>query len=411
MKVLTDNGNKLSITFTILFAMLFYFNNETLPNNLSSLGSQPCIYFAILELLIFAFISILRHGATLIKEKSFAIAISLIFFVVVTGLLDERFSNGYFLLIVNILVGVTLSALIPYKLFVRYFVQLVVFFAIASLFLTYVLRPFLGVMPLPHLVNSSGTPFINAYLCYIVDFDGYLRNTGIFREAGVWGCFLCIAFMLLITNRDLFSKKALICFYVIISVTILSTFSTTCLLAVFMIYLIFILTKSGISRQNFFFLLILGMVFLIISRYSAAYEQLDESVGKLSTESSSYQVRTEIIRNAIPTIVSNPFGLGILNGISVLTSANKLDDYHNTNTFVAGGVYFGLIYLFIYSFSLFIFCRKRLNSWLFLIPLALLMSGEQYIFNPWFYMLLFYGINTESRRSKKVTQFNNQIKE
>lgn len=401
MRVITNNGSKLSAIYCLLFVLLFYFNNETLPNNLSTIVSQPTMYVAILELVVFVFASKSRINSSQVSGSALIVAISLIFFVIMGGLVDERFANGYFLLIMNILVALTMSSLIPYKLFAKFFVQLVVFFAIASLLITYAFKPFLGSLPLPHVYNSVFVPFINAYLCYLVDIDGYLRNTGIFREAGVWGGFLCIAIILLVTNRDLFKKKTLIYFYIILIVTILSTFSTTCLIAGGLIYGVFIFKKTGNTRQNIALILILAAVFIILSRYSLFIEQFDESVGKLSTESSSYQVRTEIMKNSISIIFSNPFGLGILRGTQALTSVNTLGNYHNTNTFVAGGVYFGLIFLAIYVVGLFIFCEKRLGNWLYLIPLALLMSGEQYIFNPWFFMLLFYGCKSEIGQVKK----------
>lgn len=88
---------------------------------------------------------------------------------------------------------------------------------------------------------------------------------------------------------------------------------------------------------------------------------------------------------------NNPFGLGIVDGAAALMQSNTLDAFHNTSTLVAGGVYFGFLYLIIYIIGMFLFCKKRLGAWMFIIPLVLLLSGEQYIFNPWWYMLLFYG--------------------
>lgn len=402
MRVFSKDGNYLSTIFTIVFFLLFYFNNETLPNNLSSSVSQPCMYVAIFELILFTVIAVTRRGVFSRNGLSFLIAFFLVLLVMLGGIIDIAFSNGYFLLAMNIMVAVTMVSLIPYKIFIKYFIQLVVLFAGASLLITYILKPFIVGLPLPHAYNSSNVPFINAFLCYLVDYDGYIRNTGIFREAGVWGAILSIALMFLVSNKELFPKKASTYFYIIIIASIFSTFSTTALLATAMIYVVIFFNKPNRSSQSFLFIILLVIVFFFFSRYSIFVDEFDFAVDKLSTNSSSYQARTEIIKNAIPIMFHNPLGLGIINGTEALTISNTLVAYHNTSTFVAGGVYFGLLYLLIYVILLFLFCKKRVGYWLLIIPMALLLQGEQYIFNPWFYMFLFYGIKTDSNYEKSV---------
>lgn len=401
MRVLSKDGKYLSTVFTIIFVLLFYFNNETLPNNLSSFVSQPCMYVAIFELIIFTVIAMSRSSVLSRNGVSFLLAFFLILLVIMGGLIDTAFSNGYFLLAMNIMAAVTMVALIPYNIFIRYFIQLVVLFAGASLLITYILKPFIVGLPLPRAFNSSNIPFVNAYLCYLVDYDDYMRNTGIFREAGVWGAFLSIALMFLVTNRELFSKKTTTYFYIIIIASIFSTFSTTALLATAMIFIVPFI-KPNRSSQSFLFIVLLTIVFFFFSKYSVFIDEFDLAVNKLSTDSSSYQARTEIIRNAIPIMFSNPLGMGIINGTDALKLSNTLGAYHNTSTFVACGLYFGLMYLLIYVISLLFFCKKCVGSWLLIIPMALLLQGEQYIFNPWFYMLLFYGIKTDSNYDKSV---------
>lgn len=395
MKVLTNNNSRLTVLFTLIFVLLFYFNNETLPNNLSQRVSQPCMFVAIGELAFFIISGGLKY---LTRGRSLVVASVLIFLTIFSGLFDSIFSNGYSLLIMNILVAVTFVSILPYNVFVKYFVHVTVFFAIASLLITYLLSPVVRILPLSHLTNSAGVSFTNAYLCYLVDYDGYIRNTGIFREAGVWGGFLSLALILLISSRDLFSKKIFNIFSIILVLTILSTFSTTCFLTLLLIYIVSLLQSNNGLRNNkfLFFVLLLGVAAFFY--YRGSIEEIDNTFNKLSRESSSYQTRTEIIVNSISIMFNNPFGLGIVNGAAALMQSNTLDAFHNTSTLVAGGVYFGFLYLIIYIIGMFLFCKKRLGTWMFIIPLFLLLSGEQYIFNPWWYMFLFYGFTPADKR-------------
>lgn len=395
MKVLTNNNSRLTVLFTLIFVLLFYFNNETLPNNLSQFVSQPCMYVAIGELIVFA---ISGKFNNLVRGYSLIVAIVSILLVFFSGMFDSVYSNGYNLLIMNILVAVTFVSLLPYEVFVKYFVQVTVFFAIASILITYPLSPLVRTLPLPHVTNSAGVSFTNAALCYLVDYDGYLRNTGIFREAGVWGGFLSVALILLITNRALFSKKLFNTYSIVLIATILSTFSTTCFLVLLVIYLVFLLKNRGKDKGGWFSLIVLIIGIAAFFYFRGTIEEIDNTFNKLSRDSSSYQTRTEVIINSVSVMFNNPLGLGIVNGAAALMQSNTLDAFHNTSTLVAAGVYFGILFLIIYVAGIFLFCKKKLGSWLYFVPIVLLLSGEQYIFNPWWYMLLFYGINQTERR-------------
>ena len=120
MKVLTNNNSRLTAMFTLIFVLLFYFNNETLPNNLSQFVSQPCMFVAIGELVLFI---ISGRFNNLTKGYSLIVALVSILLVFFSGMFDSVYSNGYNLLIMNILVAITFVSLLPYEIFVKYFVK------------------------------------------------------------------------------------------------------------------------------------------------------------------------------------------------------------------------------------------------------------------------------------------------
>lgn len=381
-------------TFICLF-LLTYFNNETLANNLCTFVSQPCMY-VVIGIMVFYIVNRRKTIWNISSQAAIPFVTVFFIFLLLNGVMDISFSNGYFLTMMNIIVALLLSKMIRFRDFSLWYIDIMTFLGICSILITYPLAPIVRSLPLPHVVNSANTPFINAFLCYIVDFDIYYRNTGIFREAGVWGGFLVIALMLAIENSYLYKSRQYWARVIIIIATIVSTFSTACLVAMVMIFAIMMVNNNKEKNKVSNIWVIIGaiaVVFVTIKLDNGA-EALFESINKLTGNSSSMDYRTEVIQNSVPVILNNPLGCGILKGTQMLADANTLREYHNTSTFVAGALYFGWIYIALYVTGVFQFCRRRLNSWLYLIPFFVLLNAEQYIFNPIFYLIIFYGLQS-----------------
>lgn len=386
-------GNRGVFLVFLCFFFIIYFNNETLPNNLCTFVNQPCQYIAVLGMVLY----VTRASKHLLVPNSntltYAIIMSLC--VAIAGFFDRTFSNGYILTIMNILLASMMASILPFSIFKKYYIHIIVFLCLCSLLMTYIARPFLPMLPLQHVVNSAQTPFTNAIVCYVIDFDSYLRNTGIFREAGVWGAFVLLAIMLLIPERHTFSNKRYNIYLIILVVTVLSTFSTACLLALGAYLIVSIATRNMSLGNNKLVVVFIAAFMVLVLRNMDYLDLFNESVGKLSTDSSSYQARTDVYTNALPMIFSNVFGHGILNGASGLMLGHDESTFHNTSTIITSCIYFGIVFFCIYFYGFLRFCKRRLSSILFIIPLLIILNAEQYIFNPIFYMLVFYGISNE----------------
>lgn len=382
--------------FSCLF-LVIYFNNETLPNNLCILVSQPCVY-VVLGILVFYIITQRKYKSNIVGTSQPLYLFMLIICILLNGIMDTAFSNGYFLIMMNVIVAYFLSKMIRFRDFALWYVNIIFFLCICSLLITYPLASVIRTSSFPHLVNSAGVPFVNAYLCFLVDVDFYFRNTGIFREAGVWGFFIVLAAVLTIENSFLFKPRWYIIKVIVFVTTILSTFSTASLMAITLVFIIMIFRRNNTKSRTSKIWLIIGAVLVLIMtlKLETGARALNESVDKLSG-TSSLTYRTEVIKNSVPIILNSPLGCGIVRGTQMLTHHNSLEDYHNTSTFVACAVYFGWIYIILYTFALFLLCRRRMNSWLYFIPLCILMNSEQYIFNPIVYLLVFYGLQRKEQ--------------
>lgn len=379
--------------FMCLFLMI-YFNNETLSNNLCTFVTQPCAYVALI--IIFYYI-INRYCFINKTESQISILFRFVFFIsiLLNGMMDISFSNGYLLTIMNIFIAFLLSKMIRFKEFSLWYINIIVFLCICSLLITYPLASFVRSLPLPRVINSAEVPFINAYFCYLVDFENYFRNTGIFREAGVWGAFVLIALMIVVENRFLFNSKQYLLRVIILISTVISTFSTACLVVLAMIFLIMMIKRDENKTTNIsnIWLLICAICIIFVTlKFDIGVEALSGSMDKLSENSSSMDYRTDVINNSFTLILNNPFGYGILRGIEMLSNVNTMDEFHNTSTFVSCALYFGWLYFLFYVIGIFMFCYRRLSSWLYVFPLFMLLNAEQYIYNPIFYLLIFYGL-------------------
>lgn len=385
--------SKTALLSFFVFALILYFNNETLSNNLCTFVKQPCQYVAIIGMGLYMVLSNKKLLAPYSNTIAYAIIMCLC--VAIAGLFDRSFSNGYILTMMNIVLASMMASVLPYSQFKRFYIACLIFLSVCSLLVTYFLRPILPLLPLQHVVNNSQIPFTNVIVCYVIDFDSYLRNTGIFREAGVWGAFVLLAIMLLLSERNKFTVKRYNTYLIIFIVTVLSTFSTACMLALVLYLVVSIITKQMTLGNNKVVVLFIAAFILLVLRNIDYLDLFNESVGKLSTDSSSYKARTDVYTNALPMIFSNVFGHGILNGASGLMLGHDESSFHNTSTIITSCVYFGVVFFCVYVYGFLRFCKRRLSSILFIIPLLIILNAEQYIFNPIFYMLVFYGISNE----------------
>lgn len=394
-QLLNDKSKKVNKIVVILVFLLIYFNNETLSNNICTFVEQPVKYVAIL-IFAYTFIQSVLFNKAKSKISIIGFVSLLISLVIISLLLDNGYTNAYVLLIINICVAMCMHMLIKYEDFSYLFIRIFEFLAIASLVCTYILKPIILKLPIfPTVENSANLVFSNAFVCYVVKADDYYRNTGIFREAGVFAAFLCIALMMLLNDKKISGKRKM-CMIVIFVFTIITTFSSACYLVMAMIIFIDVIRNKKDNKNAKYIVLAGGICVLILSFFSLSGEYFFDAIDKWSSDSSSYQYRLEPILNGIRLAIDKPFGYGIQNGITALENINKFKDFHNTSTIITVQLSFGIVFFIAYVVGFIKLSKYCFGSVIYILPILLILNAEQYIYNPLFYLLIVYGINKSS---------------
>ena len=379
----------------LLVFLVFFFNNETLSNNLCLFMEQPTRIVTVAAVL-YAVYRIIRYKDCL-KVKPALFSIILILLVTVALIIDGSFTNGYMLLIMGIVNGTIIALFIPFKRFSELFIKISFFMSVASLLFTYLLKPLLRFAPFlfVKVTNSAGISFYDAHICYVNTAPRFFRNYGIFREPGVFAIILCFSIALvLFANPESFSRKKTYIYIGVFAVALISTFSTTGYVAALMIVLTALISRNNrtVSRGT---ILMIFVFVVLIAVYLFFFENMENPFEKFDSSSksySSYEYRIETIINGISVSFMQPIGYGLQKGISALQNANSLKTYHNTSTWISMSVYLGIPYFLLCAVAFFEFFRKKAGSMLLFLPFFLLLSGEALVYNSLIYVFIMYGM-------------------
>lgn len=373
----------------VLLFFLLLFNNETLANNLCMFIEQPAKYVAALAVAYFVVYHIAIKGIYHhFNAAAFVGLVILLTSVCLALVRDIGFTNGYVLVLLAILSGLSIALSVDYNMFERIFLEYIVVLATVSLVCTYLVKPVVAMFGslFPIVVNSAGVGFYNMHLCYVAINERQIRNFGIFREPGVYAIFLIVAIIFLINNKERLEKKKYLGYLVVLLVTLVSTFSTTGFLALFVVLFWGVVAKKQLNFKQ----LILSVV-LITGVMGLSESEIANPLTKLDAEHSSFQTRMESLKIGLQMAASSVLGRGILAGNMQMSANYSLRSYHVINTFATMGVFWGLSFMITWLIGVGRFCSRRLNSKLLLFPILLLLSGELLIYNPLIYILMFYG--------------------
>ena len=133
----------------------------------------------------------------------------------------------YFSILLCLLTAVFLSYFRSVKEVARVFAVLLTGLALWSVVTTYGLKGLAasGALKVPQVVNSKDWPFYNFGLSYVVTWEAWHRNFGIFREPGVYQFFLILG--LYVNNYEADWEKNGVLWLIngVLAVTMLTTFS------------------------------------------------------------------------------------------------------------------------------------------------------------------------------------------
>lgn len=392
---------------TVLILLSFLFNNETLSNNLCLFMNQPCLLVGIggCALLVFFLLQGYRIPAWQTVLLGF-----MMLCVVLVQFLDRGTTNGYFLILMNLVLAYAITVFEEPERFRVLFVRFMTVISVYSLVCTYLLKRILLRLPMlfPLVKNSAGYTFIDAHAAYVMKDLSYYRNYGLFREPGVFAVFLCLALLFELTDKTPRRGRTAVC--LVLAAGVVSTFSAAGYLAMIFIAAIRFLQDGRIPGRLGIWISVAAAVLMIALCFGITDDNLFANVfRKFSGSNSSMRYRMESVLDGLAISAKHRFlGIGIQNGTRELQMANNLSRYHNTSTVTAMLVYFGLPYLAVSAAGLVRFCRAQFGSLLYLIPIVFLMSSQQFLFNVIFYSLILYGFTGSVRGSREV-QYENRM--
>lgn len=293
--------------------------------------------------------------------------------------------------------------------FLKRFFKILFVFAVVSLFFysISIINPHILFNVLVKKSGEGDYTYYGVILYSIHQVRGYmeLRNCGIFTEPGIYAVLLLSAVyaLLFLNNYININRKQRYLYFLIFSITILSTLSTIAyvVLGIIIIGYIFKNERSSQSIKEKRKLFFLGLIFITML-FINYYKQGDNSIlstyvlskadsATLSTEESSGNARLVTIKTCLSIISKNPFGAG---GNFVTSS---LPDYAVAAQFLVytaamGVINSGILYLY---FLIPVFKnRPSLVAFIIYILMYILLSLAQS--QVWYPSLLMFPIMWKS---------------
>lgn len=335
------------------------------------------------------------------------ICLSLCGIIVLSSIINRDIRLGLIYKVVILSISGSIVQLYSLKEFSNKFIDTIYFLASFSLvcyFINLVLPQVISLFP--KVTNTSGQEYYNLlfYTQQVGNTSGLIRNEGCFREAGVFQMFLNLALVFQIYFTEKFSIKR----FFVIFLALGLTFSTTAYAIVFLVIILFLLStkSSSISKRTRTYvtvtfviavavLMIKSNIFsaegILFSKFSQ--EGNDSSIARLASVTSNF----EIWKNN-PLLGS---GLKIDNLFESITfNIYGVETEHNTNTLLYELATWGIIYFLILLWGLLMFSKrigiKLVEHFTMLLIIIFLSIGEKLVFSTFFYVLMFYGYNSNS---------------
>lgn len=379
-----------NVLIPILIFLSIIFGRDTLLTNVKYGFYKTQIFVVIVFLICIVFF--LWNNRKSIKTIIFDIRFLSVFISSIIIILEMIIKQDYGLMNISVLLCIAISFffsyLKDYKYLFRIIVNCIVFLSIYSLFSTYILREFIfsNINYFNIITNTVGSEFIDLIFAFVFNNTTYLRNFSVFREPAVFCYFLIMSlvFELFIINRK---KRTKIFSIIILTFTIITTFSTTGMIILILIYFILFLLnfkniwKNKKSRTYFVLILVSVLIALtiIVSLSPQIYWAIYSMVNKLTNINNSSFARFMSIPINITIYFSSPlFGIKIS---EVLTSLQN-----NTSTT------FSLIATYgIFGFS-------NLIIWLFFVLMTFKNSVmyKNYFILVLYFFIIFIPFNTSN---------------
>ena len=393
--------------YLYIFLMLLLCRDSLVSTTI--LGFPKSLFLTLIISIPNFIIFIKKIKAEGLKSYRVYIFIILVLNIILTMIIKSDYQLYNFSLLVFIFIGFVVSYVYEYKEFIKAFINIMIFISMYSLITTYLFKPLIihtGIN-FPTIINSVNNVFYNFIFSFALTAESYIRNFGFFREPGVYQVFIILALIFLIFVKNINIKcKTKIIYTLIFTVTILSTFSTTgiiLLALLFITYIVKLIRDGKMNRKGFIIIttiaiicsLILTLLYNIIPSFR---ETLRFSIEKIFTPNESLSARQESIIVPLKLYLNSPiFGQKYIDVVEAID--------HNTNTtinmFAIYGLLTGVIHVILIYFLIKKMKQSRILSFLIFIMYIVAINTQLLIGNSVLWILMFSCFMDDETISKK----------
>lgn len=372
------NSLKCKIDLLIVFVVIVI-SEDTVLFGTNSNSLYVYVRYAIYLLL---YVALLRRNNSFCRYTSNLRFYATIFIVSICGIMviNSDYRMGYVLQMLLILLSVEIVSLIQFHRFAILFSRIVYFLSVCSIVVTtlYMFIPSVFVY-FPTISNYADVTFYNLYISVVFASVDVIRNTGIFREPGVFMIYLTFALML----ELFFFKKRDIRNIIVFVIALLLTKSTAGYIITFLLLGFKYLFYSKLKYLPFFVIILCFVIFLFPHIEEEVFSKLDEdNYNYLSTLS-----RISSVVLPIQMWLDNPFygiGLGHFSSLYSIYAMKEFgmdfrSDSSSTNTILNTITIYGwwIGVMVVYGMYKTTYCFVNQKNILLLLIFLLLFSNEE----------------------------------
>ena len=404
---LSTNVYDVAIVFMLLFLSVSFVVTNDLISSAATIGLWVFVLFAIILIgglrinsnLMIATVSllVLMLFTTLIQGEELVVFIKTAFSIFVISLFVattsfERFSIAYvkvmkFLCIAS-LIGYGLHLIIP-SVFDRFIVQ-----------------------------NTTGVSYSNyvIYVQWVSSGQNAFRNWGFAWEPGAFSTFVCLAMLLDVLFVSKRVKLRTVILYVL---TVITTFSTTGIIAILCLCLFLAVTNKTVSKgtKRAIILVLILSILLMIAFSSVLFDlNTNSAFGKIinflnaddRSNLGSTSIRYFSITKVFSAFLHSPlYGWGY---DGLIEQTLEFTRGMNTCTFINWFAVYGVVFGFIMIIGVIRFTRLLSEDKLYRLILVAFLFGitmtENYVHCPMIFMLVLYGYLTNNTYKETAMQIN-----
>jgi len=340
-----------------------------------------------------------------IKKSSFYFFIILLS-IIITFLLNFDFRGGYAYQLFVVVLAFFIVKKIEYDDFIKIYNKILFFLCNASLLVFIVANTYSDFLKyFPVYENIRGVEFANLYIAsVIIKSVGVIRNTGIFREPGVYMIYILLG----IIFELFYFERPRIIFCIVFFTTLMTTYSTAGVVAFIVVITGYIISSK--SSTSWFKLIIFIISSLLITYLLVNESSVSMLFSKIDQDSLSYNstlARIASIFVNLHIFMDNLlFGSGLTNYVTLYESTSNTlygiplrADGQSANSFMSLFATYGIIYGSIVMFSFYKLAKKiskktkmTISTLVILTSFLLMFSNEDMRYSLLFNTIIFFGL-------------------